>query len=97
MASTPWRPQVLGPAVAVHRRVLASRQEQEGHDTVSLDADVLSRMTRWVAPLILLIVGLVGLVLDRQQVASPLAASLEGFMSPAGRGSCDPCKAPNAA
>lgn len=86
MAPTPWRPRVLGPAVDVHRRVLASRQEQEGYDTVSLDADVVSLVTRWVAPLILLIVGLVGLVLDRQQVASQLAAQLEGLMGLAGRG-----------
>jgi membrane protein len=38
-----------------------------------------------LAPLILLIVGLVGLVLERQQVASQLAAQLESLMGPAGR------------
>src|ERR671922_2457598 len=38
-----------------------------------------------LAPLILLIVGLVGMVLDRQQVAGQLAAQLEGLMGPAGR------------
>jgi membrane protein len=38
-----------------------------------------------LAPLVLLIVGIVGLVLDRQQVASQRAAQLEGLMGPAGR------------
>src|SRR5919106_285570 len=38
-----------------------------------------------LAPLVLLIVGLVGMVLDRQQVASQLAAQLESLMGPAGR------------
>ena len=38
-----------------------------------------------LAPLVLLIVGVVGLVLDRQQVAHQLAAQLEGLMGTAGR------------
>src|SRR5919205_3491045 len=38
-----------------------------------------------LAPLVLLIVGVVGLVLDRQQVAHQLTAQLEGLMGPAGR------------
>ena len=38
-----------------------------------------------LAPLVLLIVGLLGLVLDRQQVAHQLAAQLESLMGPAGR------------
>src|SRR5688500_13014253 len=38
-----------------------------------------------LAPLVLLIVGVVGLVLDRQQVAQQLTAQLEGLMGPAGR------------
>jgi membrane protein len=38
-----------------------------------------------LAPLVLLIAGLVGMVLDRQQAASQLAAQLEGLMGPAGR------------
>ena len=38
-----------------------------------------------LAPLVLLIVGIVGLVLDRQQVASQLEAQIEGLMGPAGR------------
>ncbi len=38
-----------------------------------------------LAPLVLLVVGLLGMVLDRQQVASQLAAQLEGLMGPAGR------------
>jgi uncharacterized BrkB/YihY/UPF0761 family membrane protein len=38
-----------------------------------------------LAPLVLLIVGLAGLVLDQQQVASQLAAQFEGLMGPAGR------------
>jgi membrane protein len=38
-----------------------------------------------LAPLVLLIVGLVGLVVERQQVASQLAAQLESLIGPAGR------------
>jgi hypothetical protein len=38
-----------------------------------------------LAPLVLLIVGVVGLVLDRQQVAQQLTAQLESLMGPAGR------------
>src|ERR671923_1832953 len=38
-----------------------------------------------LAPLVLLIVGVVGLVLDRQQVGSQLSAQLEGLIGPAGR------------
>ena len=38
-----------------------------------------------LAPLILLIVGLLGLVLGREQVASQLAVQLESLMGPAGR------------
>src|ERR671924_1755023 len=38
-----------------------------------------------LAPLVLLVVGLAGLVVERQQVANQLAAQLEGLMGPAGR------------
>src|SRR5918997_5864763 len=38
-----------------------------------------------LAPLILLIVGVLGVVLDRQQVAIQLESQLEGLMGPAGR------------
>jgi membrane protein len=38
-----------------------------------------------LAPLVLLIVGVIGLVLDRQQVDSQLTAQLEGLIGPAGR------------
>src|ERR671930_2001709 len=38
-----------------------------------------------LAPLVLLIIGVVGLILDRQQVAQQLTAQLEGLMGPAGR------------
>jgi membrane protein len=38
-----------------------------------------------LAPLVLLVVGLVGMVLERQQVAGQLATQLEGLMGPAGR------------
>src|SRR5262252_2158794 len=38
-----------------------------------------------LAPLVLLVVGLAGLVIERQQVASQLAAQLEGLMGPAGQ------------
>ena len=38
-----------------------------------------------LAPLVLLVVGLAGLVIERRQVANQLAAQLEGLMGPAGR------------
>src|SRR5262245_9543557 len=38
-----------------------------------------------LAPLVLLIVGLAGLVVEQQRVASQLAAQLESLMGPAGR------------
>ena len=38
-----------------------------------------------LAPLVLLVVGLTGLVIERQQVAGQLAAQLEGLVGPAGR------------
>src|ERR687887_1639107 len=38
-----------------------------------------------LAPLILLIVGVIGLVLDRQQVGAQISAQLEGLIGPAGR------------
>ena len=38
-----------------------------------------------LAPLVLLIVGVAGLVLDQEQVGGQLAAQLEGLMGPAGR------------
>src|ERR687885_1950838 len=38
-----------------------------------------------LAPLVLLIIGVVGLVLGRQQVAQQLTVQLEGLMGPAGR------------
>src|SRR5215217_2267800 len=38
-----------------------------------------------LAPLVLLIVGVVGLALDRQQVAQQLTAQLEGLIGPARR------------
>jgi len=38
-----------------------------------------------LAPLVLLVVGLAGLVIDRQQIAGQLAAQIEGLVGPAGR------------
>src|SRR5438270_634460 len=38
-----------------------------------------------LAPLVLLIVGVIGLVLDRPQVGAQLSAQLEGLLGPAGR------------
>src|SRR5215813_13934735 len=38
-----------------------------------------------LAPLVVLVVGLAGMMLDRQQVASQRAAQLEGLMGSAGR------------
>src|SRR2546422_9029121 len=38
-----------------------------------------------LAPLVLLIVGVIGLVLDRQHVGAQISAQLEGLIGPAGR------------
>src|SRR5919197_3322065 len=38
-----------------------------------------------LAPLVLLIVGLVGLVIERQQVAGQFVTQIEGLVGPAGR------------
>ena len=45
----------------------------------------LAYYTLSLAPLVLHIVGVIGLVLDRQQVGSQLSAQLEGLIGPAGR------------
>ena len=50
-----------------------------------LAASLAYYATLSLAPLVLLIVGVVGLVLDRQQVGAQLSAQLEGLMGPSGR------------
>jgi membrane protein len=56
------------------------------HDhCLRLAASLASYTALSLAPLILLIVGVVGLVLDRQAVAQQLTIQLEGLIGPAGR------------
>jgi membrane protein len=43
------------------------------------------RLAASLAPLVLLVVGLAGMLVERQQVAHQLAAQIEGLMGPAGR------------
>ena len=56
-----------------------------GDNCLRLAASLAFYTALSLAPLVLLVVGLAGLVIERQQVASQLAAQLEGLMGPAGR------------
>jgi membrane protein len=60
-------------------------QDWWGDNCLRLAASLAYYTALSLAPLVLFIVGLVGIVLDRQQVASQLAAQLESLMGPAGR------------
>ena len=56
-----------------------------GDNCLRLAASLAYYTALSLAPLLLLIVGLTGMVLGREQVATQLAAQLEGLMGPAGR------------
>jgi membrane protein len=56
-----------------------------GDNCLRLAASLAYYTALSLAPLLLLIVGLTGMVLGRAQVATQLAAQLEGLMGPAGR------------
>jgi membrane protein len=64
---------------------LRAAQDWWGDNCLRLAASLAYYTALSLAPLVLLIVGLVGMVLDRQQVATQLATQLEGLMGPAGR------------
>jgi membrane protein len=67
------------------RVTLRAAQDWWGDNCLRLAASLAYYTALSLAPLVLLIVGLVGMVLDRQQVATQLATQLEGLMGPAGR------------
>src|SRR5262245_15162963 len=66
---------------AIHRAV----QDWWTDNCLRLAASLAYYTALSLAPLVLLIVGVVGLVLDRQQVGYHLTTQLEGLLGPAGR------------
>ena len=64
---------------------LGAAQDWWEDNCLRLAASLAYYTAQSLAPLVLLIVGVVGVVLDRQQVATQLAAQLESLMGPAGR------------
>jgi membrane protein len=67
------------------RMTLRAAQDWWEDNCLRLAASLAYYTALSLAPLVLLITGLVGMVLDRQQVATQLAVQLEGLMGPAGR------------
>ena len=67
------------------RVILRAIQDWWEDNCLRLAASLAYYTALSLAPLVLLIVGLVGTVLGREQVASQLAAQLESLMGPAGR------------
>jgi membrane protein len=67
------------------RVILRTAQDWWGDNCLRLAASLAYYTALSLAPLVLLLVGLLGVVLDRQQVASDLATELESLMGPAGR------------
>jgi uncharacterized BrkB/YihY/UPF0761 family membrane protein len=67
------------------RVIIRAAQDWWEDNCLRLAASLAYYTALSLAPLVLLIVGIVGLVLDRQQVASQLEAEIEGLMGPAGR------------
>jgi membrane protein len=70
---------------AIWRVTLRAAQDWWEDNCLRLAASLAYYTALSLAPLVLLIVGLVGMVLDRQQAAGQLAAQLESLMGPAGR------------
>jgi membrane protein len=67
------------------RVTLCAFQDWWNDNCLRLAASLAYYTALSLAPLILLIVGVVGLVLDRQQVGSQISAQLEGLVGPAAR------------
>src|SRR5882724_7117942 len=65
--------------------IIHAVQNWWGDNCLRLAASLAYYTALSLAPLLLLIVGLTGMVLGREQVATQLAAQLEGLMGPAGR------------
>jgi membrane protein len=67
------------------RVTLRAAQDWWADNCLRLAASLAYYTALSLAPLVLLIVGLAGMILERQQVVSQLAAQLESLMGPAGR------------
>jgi membrane protein len=67
------------------RVTLRAAQDWWADNCLRLAASLAYYTALSLAPLLLLLVGLTGMVLGREQVASQLAAQLESLMGPAGR------------
>jgi membrane protein len=73
------------PIVTLWHVALRAVQDWWQDNCLRLAASLAYYTALSLAPLVLLIVGVVGLVLDRQQVAQQLTAQLESLIGPAGR------------
>jgi membrane protein len=73
------------PIATLWHVILRTVQDWWQDNCLRLAASLAYYTALSLAPLVLLIVGVVGLVLDRQQVAQQLATQLEGLMGTAGR------------
>ena len=73
------------PIVTLWQVILHTIQDWWNDNCLRLAASLAYYTALSLAPLVLLIVGVVGLVLDRQQVANQLTAQLESLMGSSGR------------
>ena len=73
------------PIATLWHVTLRALQDWWNDNCLRLAASLAYYTTLSLAPLVLLIVGVVGLVLDRQQVGAQISVQLEGLIGPAGR------------
>src|SRR4030095_4591643 len=73
------------PIATLWHAILRAVQHWWQDNCLRLAASLAYYTALSLAPLVLLIIGVVGLVLDRRQVAQQLTTQLEGLMGPAGR------------
>ena len=73
------------PIATLWHATLRALQDWWNDNCLRLAASLAYYTALSLAPLVLLIAGVIGLVLDRQQVATQLATQLEGLMGQAGR------------
>ena len=73
------------PSAPLWHVTLRASQDWWNDNCLRLAASLAYYTALSLAPLVLLIVGVIGLVLDRQQVGAQLSAQLEGLIGPAGR------------
>src|SRR4030095_3565853 len=73
------------PIATLWHAILRAVQHWWQDNCLRLAASLAYYTALSLAPLVLLIIGVVGLVLDRQQVTQQLTTQLEGLMGPAGR------------